>query len=311
MSNKKKGNDNLVVKYKNEFNTVPLRNFKPIEMDLLFAICSKVKNKGLEEIVFTFEQLKELSKYNAKDNDRFIKDLESTYNKLIGLNYRIETDKEIIRFVLFTKYSISKTKDIVAIQTNKEFEYILNDFVAPFTQFELIEFTQLKSSYSKTMYRLLKQFRTTGFYRVSIEEFRHLLDIPECYSMSDIDKRVLKYITKELTPYFEDLKLTKLRGTGKRKRYVDALRFDFKKEHSSGEYDPNKYSKKESEQSSNQNYKSKSNKSYKSKTNKFHNFESGNKFTEKELEEIAEKNLAAKLQNYDIPDYFEEDTESK
>ncbi|EEX73104.1 replication initiation protein [Leptotrichia hofstadii] len=44
----------------------------------------------------------------------------------------------------------------------------------------------------------MKQFRKTGFWRCSIEEFRNLLDIPEKYRIIDIDKFVLKPIQKEL-----------------------------------------------------------------------------------------------------------------
>ena len=72
-----------------------------------------------------------------------------------------------------------------------------------FTVFELQEFNALASSYSKNMFRLLKQYKSTGFYKVSIEEFRRLLDIPESYNMSKISVKVLDPIEKELR--LEDL----------------------------------------------------------------------------------------------------------
>ena len=61
-------------------------------------------------------------------------------------------------------------------------------------------------------YRLLKQFRQSGYYIVQIDEFRRLFDIPKSYQMSDIDKRVLERIEDELPEFFKDLKITKLRG---------------------------------------------------------------------------------------------------
>ena len=54
------------------------------------------------------------------------------------------------------------------------------------------------------MYRLLKQFRTTGYYKITVEEFRRLLDIPKNYRMSEIDKKVLMHIKKELPNYFKN-----------------------------------------------------------------------------------------------------------
>ena len=57
--------------------------------------------------------------------------------------------------------------------------FLLNQLTSNFTRFELKEFVTLKSSYSKEFYRRMKQFKNTGFWKCSIEEFRYLLDIPE------------------------------------------------------------------------------------------------------------------------------------
>ncbi|WP_152993775.1 RepB family plasmid replication initiator protein, partial [Enterococcus faecium] len=43
---------NAVVRYNNGFNTVPLRKFSPVEMDLFWSICSKMKRKGTDELTF-------------------------------------------------------------------------------------------------------------------------------------------------------------------------------------------------------------------------------------------------------------------
>ena len=77
------------------------------------------------------------------------------------------------------------------------------------TQFEFFEFATLISVYSKTVYRFLKQYRKTGFWKVSLEDFKSLLSVPKSYSPSDIDKRVLKPVMKELPSIFKGLKSTK------------------------------------------------------------------------------------------------------
>lgn len=221
-----KKREDLVV-YKNEFNTVPLRNFNSVEMDLLMAIMSQMRDRGESRISFSFEELKVLSKYNKENAIKaFISDLESTYNKLISLNVRFETQSKIVRFVFFTKYEIDKDNQTITIQVNEEFAPLINQMTGGFTRFELDQFTQLKSSYSKTMYRLLKQFRLTGFVKFSIDEFRRLLDIPECYEICHIDQSVLKPIRNELSGIFEDLTIKKI----KKKRRVVALEFRFKHE---------------------------------------------------------------------------------
>lgn len=217
---------NLVV-YKDELNTVPLRSFNSKEMDLFFSICSKMRNEKLNTVTFDFENLKELSNYKMTATKHFISDLESIYSKLIQLDFRLETEEKIIKFVLFTEYEIDKIKQTISIKTNDRFKFILNDIFGGFTKFELEEFTTLGSSYSKTAYRLLKQFRQTGYYIIQIDEFKRLFDVPESYQMSHIDMRVLEPIKRELPEYFTNLKINKLKGRGKRKRFIEHIEFKF------------------------------------------------------------------------------------
>lgn len=219
-----------LVVYKDEMNTVPLRNFNSKEMDLFFSICSKMRNEELSTVSFDFQDLRDLSNYKMTATDHFISDLENIYSKLIELDFRIETEEKIIKFVLFTKYEIDKINETISIRINDEFKHILNNIFDNFTKFELEEFTTLRSSYSKTAYRLLKQFRQSGYYIVQIDEFRRLFDIPKSYQMSDIDKRVLERIEDELPEFFKDLKITKLRGKGRRKRFIEHIEFKFQAE---------------------------------------------------------------------------------
>lgn len=220
---------NLVV-YKNELNTVSLRSFNPKEMDLFFSICSEMRNKELETISFDFEKLKELSDYKYTAHDRFINDIEGVYDKLMQLNIKIGTSTEFTKFVLFTEYTVSVNKEKVTIQVNKNFKDILNNILGGFTKFELEEFTSLRSSYSKTAYRLLKQFRQSGYYIVQIDEFKRLFDVPKSYAISHITTNILDKIKEELPIYFKNLKINKLRGKGKRKRFIEYIEFKFDSE---------------------------------------------------------------------------------
>lgn len=199
---------NEVVKYENSLNDVSFRKFNPNELDLFFSICSKLKDKYTEEIEFTFEQLKDLSNYSPTSVKRFMNDLDKTYTKMLSLTYGERTERRIKRFVLFTKFDINADTQTVRISINKEFEFLLNDFEV-FTKFELREFTEINSSYAKAIYRKLKQFKSTGYYTVSIEEFKRLLDIPESYRMYDIDRRILDKSMKELKPLFKSLRYKK------------------------------------------------------------------------------------------------------
>jgi initiator repB protein len=218
-----------IIVYKNELNSIPLRNFNSVEMDILFSILSQMRDKGSTEITFNLNELKHLSNYKKSNKTKeFIKDLEKTYDKLIQLNVKIGTATEFTKFVFFTRYSVSEEKKTISIKVNQEFAPLINEITGNFTKFELEELTHLSSSYSKSCYRLLKQYRKTGFYKVKIDTFKYLLDVPESYkNTSNFNSRVLKPIERDLKVFFKDLKIKKIKENKTNKK-ADTLVFTFK-----------------------------------------------------------------------------------
>ena len=219
---------NEIVCYKNELNLIPMRNFNSVEMDLFFSICSRMREKGTEPIKFDFNDLKQLSDYKPTSNTRFVEDIQSVYKKLLSLQYT-ERDGHMIRgFVLFHHYEIDLDKETVEIGVNPKLEYILNQLSQEFTKFELEEFTNLRSSYSKTAYRQLKRFRKTGYAIFTIEQFRELLCIPKSYQVCHITDNVLKPIQSELSQCFRNLKIKKVKA--KKGRTITHIEFTFQGE---------------------------------------------------------------------------------
>jgi len=214
--------------YKNELNTVPFKNFTTTEMDLFFSICTQMRDKGLTTIKYSFEDLKILSNYKPTSNKRFINNLDKTYTKMLTLTYRVGNDFEFERFVLFNKFKVNGKEKYIEISTNPELQGLINSITGNFTKFELEEFTELKSSYSKTAFRLLKQYRQTGFWKIQIDDFREVLDIPKSYRMTDINKNVLIPIQEELSSIFAGFKISKVKA--KKGNKIEYLEFKFKAE---------------------------------------------------------------------------------
>ncbi|MGX0635473.1 plasmid replication initiation protein, partial [Staphylococcus hominis] len=100
-----------------------------------------------------------------------------------------------------------------------------NEITADFTKFELKEMTQLKSTYSKNMFRLLKQYKHTGYFKIHIDDFRERLDIPDSYRMTHINQKVLTPIIKELGFIFINLHINKIKARKGRK--IEYLEFIF------------------------------------------------------------------------------------
>ena len=95
---------------------------------------------------------------------------------------------------------------------------------------ELKEFISLKSSYVKEFYRRMKQFKSTGKWNISLEDFKRIMDVPVNYRMCDIDVWVLKPIQKELGDKFK-LKVKKIYSKKSRGRpSVSGFEFTFSKE---------------------------------------------------------------------------------
>lgn len=210
-----------IVKYHNDLNNLQMTGFTEKEIDLFFAICLKMKNKSIQELSLTFQELRELIDYKNGNIDRFYKLLDKTYTKILGLNFRYEDVNQIIRFTLFSRFIINKDNQSVTIKINEDFKYILNDFVSMYTLFDIKELVNLKSIYSKNLYKILKQFRNTGWYEVNIETLRYSLDVPESYDTNNFNKRVLAPILEELPKYFLNLRVEKI----KKGRKIHKLRF--------------------------------------------------------------------------------------
>ena len=122
---------NELVKYHTELNTIPLRKFTPVQMNLFFSIISRMRDKSENKVSFTFDQLKELSDYKATANNRFIDDLEETYDKLMDLRFgrRSTSGLRRERFVLFSAFDINGDADepYAEIQIHEKAVPLLND----------------------------------------------------------------------------------------------------------------------------------------------------------------------------------------
>ena len=224
---------NKIVKYDNDFNTVGLRGFTAEELDLLMTILHRIRNREMEEIKFSYYDLKQLIKSEKKPTiEQFSKSIMNINKKLLALNFTLVENDEIIQFALFKEFRTSPKKQILTVSVSERFKFLLNDFdPGKWTRFELEEFVDLKSSYTKEFYRRMKQFRSTGFWKCGIEEFRNLLDIPEKYRITDIDSWVLKPIQKELGEKY-NLKIEKKYGFsgGRGRSRVTGFEFKFSTE---------------------------------------------------------------------------------
>ncbi|ECP5944957.1 replication initiation protein [Campylobacter jejuni] len=202
-----------IVKYNNDFNLLPMPELKAIQMDMFMAIISLTKDKkentpflkkffnpDKRKIIIPQKKFIELCRLNDSKMDykEIFFAIDDCLKKLCNFLISYQKDERTIyNFVCFEEASIIADEVHITLQS-RFYDMIINKKFG-FTAFELAEFAELSGKYTKTLYRLLKQFRTTGKARFEWEEFCRIMKIPENYRQIDIDQRILKPAIKELS----------------------------------------------------------------------------------------------------------------
>lgn len=240
--------ENKVTRYRNEVNSIPMRKWSIEEMNFFFAILTKLRDEGTREMVFNKHELAELANYTITHNKRYEKIMEQLGKNVSGLQYWEKTNNSFMSMPLFTRFVATWSDDLneleVKVKANEDFEYILNSWEeGNWTQFMLNEFTEIQSTYSKSLFRLLKQWRTKGVREFTLEEFKQLLDVPKSYSAGMINKRIINNAVEDLEPYFKKLKVKILKSNA-RGTPIIGFKFTWSPE-KTGQWDDKKFKKRE------------------------------------------------------------------
>ena len=196
---------NEIAKQHNDLIDLPLKRFNASEIDILNAICYKCQNSGTREITLEFDQIRQLSHYQAKDNKQFLKAIEETNKKLLQLNFKLGDERKWVQFALFPTFKVDADKQTLTVEVHKKFAYLLNDFTGNYTTLELQQSASLKSSYAKAMYKKLRQFRSTGKWITTLEDFKEYFDVPKSYKPGHIVTKIIAPSLEELKEYFKGL----------------------------------------------------------------------------------------------------------
>nr|WP_172686374.1 replication initiation protein [Helicobacter pylori]AJS10406.1 RepA [Helicobacter pylori] len=228
--------DNTYTTYHNNTNKVNLGKLSEREANLLFAIFQKLKDQGNTLIRFEPQDLKQMIMVKSNlTNRQLLQILKNLLDNISGANFWIirehvengEIYEDHISYMLFKQFEIrihkpTQTIEYLDVQLNDSYQYLLNNLGmgGQYTSFKLLEFQRVRGKYAKTLYRLLKQYKSTGILSVEWTQFRELLDIPKDYKMENIDQKVLNPSLKELRKIypFEHLSYKKERRSHDRRK---------------------------------------------------------------------------------------------
>ncbi|MCQ2863641.1 replication initiation protein, partial [Helicobacter pylori] len=234
--------DKTYITYHNNANKVNLGKLSEREANLLFAIFQRLKDQGNTLIRFEPQDLRSMLGIKIS-YDNLTRTARSTWNKIKTADFwevrdiivngmECVSEKNYMLFQVCEIVSDKKTREFLYmdIQLNTGYNYLLNNLGmgGQYTSFNLLEFQRVRGKYAKTLYRLLKQYKSTGILSVEWSQFRELLDIPKDYEMRNIDQKVLTPSIKELHKIypFEHLSYKKERKSHD-KRKVTHIDFYF------------------------------------------------------------------------------------
>ncbi len=133
-----------------------------------------------------------------------------------------------VGFAFFDHIYFSKDKDFLEVQLTNASMFFFNNISKEYTKLNLIKFSKIQSTYIRIIYRNLLSFLSTGEWVVNYNDFKEILDIPKSYRANHIDQRILNKAKKDLAPYFNNLKIKKIKDT--KSNVIKTLVFSFDKE---------------------------------------------------------------------------------
>lgn len=198
-----------IVKYNNDLNKLNMASLKEKELELFYAICLELKEKGTNTVVVDITEFRKAFNIPAVNKKRFSEYLENTQDKFLSLKYALRTEKRLKKGVFFYDFDADLEENKMTIKINPEYAYILNGIVDYYTQFSFKEFQSLKCKYSKLLLPKLCQWNGTKKLEIEKEEMFEILGVPESYKkdISNFNKKVIKPIKEELPKIFNNLKI--------------------------------------------------------------------------------------------------------
>lgn len=198
-----------LVKYNNDLNKLNMSNLKDKELELFYAICLELKEKGTDIITIDISDFRKQFNIVRVNNTRFNEYLDNVQDKFLSLKHTLKTDKRVKKGIFFYDFDADLTTNKMIIRINPEYSYILNGIVEYYTQFSFREFQSLKSKYSRILMPRLAQWNSVKKLEIQKEELFELLGVPQSYikDISNFNKKVIKPLKEDLPKVFYNLKI--------------------------------------------------------------------------------------------------------
>lgn len=205
----------IIVKYNNDLNEMPMPNLKGKQLDLWYSLIaftnennkkSKTKmldfwnpnKRSIEIPIREFVKICRAENWNRNFYE-VINEIEEFLYLILNYTVSYETKNAKYYFVCFEEAKWDKIEQTIRVTFQKRFYDMIVKHELGYTLYELGEFLNLTSIYAKKLYVYLKQFRKKGKFVIKWNDFKTRMKIPDSYTTADINKQILKQCLKELT----------------------------------------------------------------------------------------------------------------
>lgn len=182
----------LVVKHNALINATNDYKYETNELKLISSLIASINNTYDKEFKKYEDQYFDLKELNFSEeeitNTIYIKKLcVSIMSKAFVINKSI--------YNWFTKLECEE--GIIKYEFHNDLTPFLLDLKEQFTKYHLKDILKLRSSYSIQIFELLMQYKTIKQRKMTLEELRNILNIPNSYRNVDI-RRMLEGVQKDL-----------------------------------------------------------------------------------------------------------------
>mgnify|MGYP002516411572 CR=1 FL=1 len=222
-----------LMRYDNKLNKCNFGSLNTLEQNLLFAvICSMY---GKTELVFDIEALRRFASGSNKPirKDKISSLINHIYDTLFHGYVTERIGNEIVSVHLFR--AINKIKDendeIVGLKVIVD-EMAIDIFKRKECNLTLADydiFASIRSTYIKSIFRMLSQFKGTGLARFKYDEFLHSISCPKCYLQENIKARILEPAKKVIGDYFKNLDYELIKEYKLGRKVITKIEFTFDK----------------------------------------------------------------------------------
>jgi plasmid replication initiation protein len=183
-------------------------NYSVVEKRAIYFIIREVRKQFIENPngqKDLFDDLVlQMSTESLQKSDTDLRDVYAAMKSLRKKDIWIEDDNKVLNVGYINYFEHTKNELFLEVQVSKKILPYLVELAGQFTSYSLVVAISLKTKYAQRFYEYCAQWRTSGFFMMSIKDIREKLGIGNTYPRwSQLQDRVIEVARKELFEAYE------------------------------------------------------------------------------------------------------------